>query len=108
MVGDHQTHRETSDERVDAPRFRDHEGHADHAGGDGEAKEEGVLELLDDVAGGLPKGDVVEFLAGGAPLHIDAEEVAEERLRYVQRHATKEDGQHWDPFQVGPESVNEA
>lgn len=33
------------------------------------------------------------FLSGGAPTHIDLEEVAEDRLSYVQRAAAQEDGE---------------
>jgi hypothetical protein len=103
-----QTHGECSSEDSNLPVLRHGEGKSKHHADHGEAEGEGELEALDDVANGLEEGDVIDFLGCCAPLHVDAEHVAQQSLRNVQRHTTEEDCDERDPLEVCPETLEEA
>jgi hypothetical protein len=108
VVADNQSHGEHGGNDADLPVLGNDESHDDHGGRHANAESECVLELLDDIGDSLPEGDVFEFLGGSSPLHIDAEEMTEERLRDVERNTAEEDGQERDPLEVGEQSADEA
>lgn len=71
--------------------------HDDHHRRAKDAEQEGVLEVLGDLSDFLKEGCVFELLCRGAPTHVDAKQMAEERLADVQRDSTQEDIKQWDP-----------
>ena len=80
----------------DEPRFR----HNHHRGNRQKAQRDGVLESLRDFWDLDEEVGELDFLGRGAPRHVDAEHVAEERLGNVKGHATEEDDEHKTPFEV--------
>lgn len=72
--------REDGDELGDAPVPWDVESASDHTSGAENAEDEGVLETLDETGKFLEEGGVLDFLCGGAPGHVDLEEVREDGL----------------------------
>lgn len=65
-----------------------------------ETVQESELEPLQDANDFLPEMDFLDFFGGGAPYHVDLEEVTQDGLRDVDGEAAEEDGEHGDPFQV--------
>jgi hypothetical protein len=95
-------HREDGDELIYVPapgderRFR----HDDHGCDHGERHADGVFERLGHLGDFHEEVGELDFLAGCAPRHVDAEHVAEQRLRDVERHAAEEDDEHEAPGEV--------
>lgn len=65
-----------------------------------ETVQESELEPLQDANDFLSEMDFFDFFGGGAPCHVDLEEVTQDGLRDVDGEAAEEDGEHGDPFQV--------
>lgn len=64
------------------------------------AENERPLKALEQAREFFEERSVFDFFRGGAPRHIDFEEVAEEGLRHVEGNSAKEDGEKEQPFEV--------
>ena len=63
-----------------------------HASSHRNTKRKGKAEFVEDFGDFLEEGRVVDFFCGGAPRHVDGEEVREDGLGDVHGEATDEDG----------------
>ncbi len=96
MTPNQHSQRKDRDELVDVPTPRDElrSRHDDHNRNRQERQRNRVLERSRDFRDLDEEVRELDFLRGGAPGHVDAEHVAEERLRDVERHAAEEDDEH--------------
>lgn len=90
-------------EVVDAPLGREGVQAAEDEGDHGEAEDEGALEAPQQPRQLLEEVDLLQLLGRRAPRHVHAEEVAQDRLRHVQRDAPQEDRDQRYPLQVVPD-----
>ncbi|QSZ36810.1 hypothetical protein DSL72_006693 [Monilinia vaccinii-corymbosi] len=100
MAHDDGAQRKNGHKRIDPPIPRHEDGAHDHAGRHGNAEDKRVLEFAEQTRDLFEEGDIFDFLGGGAPGHVDLEEVAEERLGDVHGEAAEEHGHEEEPFEV--------
>ena len=100
MTKDDSAQREDGSELGDAPVPWDNQGSTDHASGASEAEEESPLEALEESRKFFKESNILNFLGGGAPGHVNADEMAENGLEDVDRDATHEDGHEWEPHEI--------
>jgi hypothetical protein len=72
----------------------------DHPADQGQDAGVHPLEIAEDLGYLLEEVRVVLFLGGGAPLHVDAEHVREDRQVEVEGQAAEEDREQAQPFEV--------
>jgi hypothetical protein len=107
VTDNHNTQRPDSEELSDLPVPGQCNSADNHTGSHDDAENESVLEVLDDLADFLEESRVFGFLAGGAPVHFNAEHVRQEGLRQMHGETAEEDGHHGDPHEVGDESAEQ-
>lgn len=100
MADNNRTQRIYCHETPDPPIPRQRNRACDHNPGTCEAEKEGPFEAFQQPGKFFEKGGVFDFFYGGSPAHADLEEVAEERLGYVNGDAAQEDGEEKEPFEV--------
>jgi hypothetical protein len=95
--------RVNSKELVDSPEIGDEKRKHNHTNGTGNAEQEGKAKLLDDSGHLFEESGVLGFFGGSAPVHVDADEMGDKSLGYVEGQAAEEDRHEWDPHQIGEE-----
>jgi hypothetical protein len=107
MVHNHRAHRPTSNQQPNAPIFLNRKRTNHHHARHGHAEQERPLELPPHMLHCLKERHVFDLLGRAAPLHINAEEVCQQRLTDVHGDATKKDSKHGDPFEILPQATEE-
>ncbi len=102
MADDELGERVDGGESADLPFAREDIETADDDGGAEEAEDEGAIEASDQLGYLFQEVDVLDLLLRRLPRDGYLEEVAEQRLGYVQRQAAEKDGEERDPFEVVP------
>ena len=84
----------------DPPLLRDYalDAQDNHARSHEDAEGECEAEFVEDFGDFLEEGRVVDFFCGGAPGHVDGEEVREDGLGDVHGEAADEDGHEGEPL----------
>lgn len=100
MTHDDRTQRENGNKSIDSPIPGHGERAHNHTCSHEDAEEESVFEALEQTRDFFKEGDVFDFFGGGAPGHVDFEEMTEERLGDVHGEAAQEDGHEEEPFEV--------
>ncbi|TEY70290.1 hypothetical protein BOTCAL_0107g00030 [Botryotinia calthae] len=100
MTHNHRTQREDSNKSIDYPIPRHGDRAHNHAGGHENAEDESVFKALEQTRDFFKESYVFDFFGGGAPGHVDFEEMTEQRLGDVHGESTEEDGHQEEPFEV--------
>lgn len=100
VTNDTKREREDGNKAVNPPLIRHGGSHDNHADNAEETEEECALEALEDNRDLLEEGAVLDFLVRGTPLHVDAEQMAQEGLRDVERDTSEEDRHERDPGEI--------
>lgn len=87
----------------DSPLYGERHAAANDQGGHQNAPEESTLEAFKQARNLLEEVDFLVLLGRRAPAHVDAEEMAQQSLRDVQRQTAQEDGHQRDPLDVAPD-----
>ena len=100
MRSQHNSERNSSRWPGDLPTPWREAAQVDHAADARHDEHVHPLEVLEDLGDLLEEIRGFGFLGGGAPLHVDAEHVSEQREEDVEGDAAEEDGEHGHPLEV--------
>lgn len=106
MTNHHRTQREKGHKVRDLPEHRKGRRSNDHQSRAQRTEHKSPAEPLDQFGHLLEEVRLLDLFRGGAPRHVDFEEVAEERLRDVQGDAAEEEGEEEEPLEVLPHYVH--
>lgn len=107
MTDDDCAHGPHGNEGADAPVLWQRKRHGQHYRRHAKAKHEAPLEAAQHLADGHEEGHVLRLLGRRPPFQRDAEKVAHERLRDVQRDAAEENREQRNPLQVRQEAAQD-